>query len=354
MCMSDERNATRLLVVEDDSDAALLLDAHLRKSEETFETRRVENEDSFRRELESFKPDAILSDYTMPGFDGLKALAIARREKPDTPFIFFSGTIGEERAVDALKRGASDYVSKDRPARLLPALERSLREVRERAAHDRLRRSRMTFGPFVTPELTDKLPGEGAIASERKVMTVLSMDLRGFAGYAGRAEPADVLDAVSETYQAISACVAAEGGIVHRMVGDGAVALFGGPLSLEDHARAAARAALRIRYAVACVSEKRAPASGSGFSVSIGIDTGELVAGILPAFERYAAIGRALDFAERYERACGPGDILLGPGTAAMLRDTFVLRPRGEGWPDALEPFELLRERPRPEAEPAQ
>ncbi len=70
--------------------------------------------------------DLILSDYSMPAFDGLSALELARTMCPDKPFIFLSGTIGEERAVEALKRGAADYVIKDRPARLIPAIRQAL------------------------------------------------------------------------------------------------------------------------------------------------------------------------------------------------------------------------------------
>jgi signal transduction histidine kinase len=77
-------------------------------------------------------PDIILSDYSMPGFNGLEALDLVREKAPDTPFIFLSGTIGEERATDALRAGASDYVLKDRPRRLIPAIERALNDARLR------------------------------------------------------------------------------------------------------------------------------------------------------------------------------------------------------------------------------
>jgi K+-sensing histidine kinase KdpD len=70
--------------------------------------------------------DLFLSDYSMPGFDGLSALAMARTMAPDKPFIFLSGTIGEERAVEALRLGAIDYIIKDRPARLIPAIRHAL------------------------------------------------------------------------------------------------------------------------------------------------------------------------------------------------------------------------------------
>jgi diguanylate cyclase (GGDEF)-like protein/PAS domain S-box-containing protein len=94
---------------------------------------RVDTEESFRAALGRFRPHIILSDFTLPAFDGLAALDIAMQEKPDVPFIFLSGTIGEERAIEALRRGAVDYVLKTNPARLVPAVRRALREVSERA-----------------------------------------------------------------------------------------------------------------------------------------------------------------------------------------------------------------------------
>ena len=90
------------------------------------------DEGQFRTALKQFRPHVILSDFTLPAFDGLAALDIAREEAPDVPFIFLSGTIGEERAIEALQRGAVDYVLKTNPARLVPAVRRALREVQER------------------------------------------------------------------------------------------------------------------------------------------------------------------------------------------------------------------------------
>ena len=77
-------------------------------------------------------PDLILSDFHLPNFDGLEALALAQAACPDTPFIFVSGAMGEEVAIDTVKRGATDYVLKDRLSRLGPAVQRALREAEER------------------------------------------------------------------------------------------------------------------------------------------------------------------------------------------------------------------------------
>src|SRR5258708_16264803 len=85
----------------------------------------VSNEHSFRDAVTSVSFDAILADYNLPGFSGMTALEIARDVVPDTPFLFVSGSIGEERAIDALRNGATDYILKDRASRLPSAVGRA-------------------------------------------------------------------------------------------------------------------------------------------------------------------------------------------------------------------------------------
>ena len=128
------RGEIKVLLVEDRIEDAELLLREMRRSELTIVSRRVETAASYLDALENFAPDLILSDYTLPGFDGPMALQLARQKRPDTPFIFVSGTIGEERAIEALRQGAVDYVLKDNRARLVPAIERALKEVEERDA----------------------------------------------------------------------------------------------------------------------------------------------------------------------------------------------------------------------------
>ncbi len=91
----------------------------------------VDNRKDFVAEFTN-QPDVILSDFNLVDFTGLEALSLARQELPDVPFIFLSGTIGEDRAIEALRGGANDYIIKDRPKRLVPAVQRALRDVQLR------------------------------------------------------------------------------------------------------------------------------------------------------------------------------------------------------------------------------
>jgi DNA-binding NtrC family response regulator len=128
------KSKLRFVMVEDSEADAELVARRLIKAGLDLVVHRVETEPDFVEALQKIVPDIILSDFSLPQFDGLRALDIAVVHAPDTPFIFVSGTIGEERALDALRRGATDYVLKTNLARLPAAVERALRDVSLKAA----------------------------------------------------------------------------------------------------------------------------------------------------------------------------------------------------------------------------
>ena len=127
----------RILHVEDDADDRELAAATLRADGLLSEFRYADTRSTFEAELLHHSFDLILADYSLPSFDGLTAQAIARRLAPLTPFIFLSATLGEELAVDRLKDGATDYVLKQRIARLPTAVRRARAEAMERAERQR-------------------------------------------------------------------------------------------------------------------------------------------------------------------------------------------------------------------------
>ena len=127
----------RILNLEDNARDAELNGAMLSARWPECEIVRVESRDDFSRALEAGDFDVILSDYSMPGFDGQSALGMALEKRPEIPFIFVSGTIGEDAAIEALKKGATDYVLKHRLMRLIPAVDRALREHNEHTERER-------------------------------------------------------------------------------------------------------------------------------------------------------------------------------------------------------------------------
>jgi CheY-like chemotaxis protein len=122
----------RILILEDVPSDAELMEHELTESGLTFMSKRVATRVAFTKACDEYCPDIILSDYSLPSFDGLSAMKLALERCPDVPFIFVSGALGEEMAIELLKKGATDYVLKNRLSRLGPAVSRALHEVEER------------------------------------------------------------------------------------------------------------------------------------------------------------------------------------------------------------------------------
>lgn len=138
-------NELRILILEDTASDAELMEDELKQAGLVFIAKRVATKADFVRQMDDFLPDIILADYSLPGFSGKSALNIVLNQYPDIPFIFVSGALGEELAVELLKKGATDYVLKNNLLRLAPSVNRALKELAEhnerRKAEDDLKRS---------------------------------------------------------------------------------------------------------------------------------------------------------------------------------------------------------------------
>ncbi|QYZ66280.1 MAG: histidine kinase [Gammaproteobacteria bacterium (ex Lamellibrachia satsuma)] len=132
--MTDE---IRVLIIEDSEDDALLLVRELRKGGYTPSFQRVDSPQEVKAALERDQWDLVITDHNMPQFSSTDALRLAKTHQPDIPIIIVSGSIGEEVAVQAMKAGAHDYLMKDNLKRLIPAVERELRDADTRRAHRR-------------------------------------------------------------------------------------------------------------------------------------------------------------------------------------------------------------------------
>jgi len=130
------KSVIKILIAEHDKHDSEMIDAELKKGELNYVTEKVENETSYIKALENFKPDVILCDYTFPSFDGPAAFLIRNKLAPHTPFILVSGTIGEENSIELIKNGVTDFVLKDAMFTLNIKLLRALKEAKERREKD--------------------------------------------------------------------------------------------------------------------------------------------------------------------------------------------------------------------------
>jgi len=130
---ADSAGRARILILEDEAWDAALAQRLLVSAGLSLVAVVVDTKASFIEQMDAFRPDIILSDYYLLGFSGQEALRIAQELHPDIPFIIWSGVLGDEAAVELIKQGATDYVLKDRPARLPSVILRALAGVEQRA-----------------------------------------------------------------------------------------------------------------------------------------------------------------------------------------------------------------------------
>lgn len=359
----------KILVVDDEASILDICEQALGQAGYEVQTA-VSGEDALR--LLDGSWDIVLTDFSMPGkVDGCE-LMWRVKSVGDADVIVMTGYPALDTAMQAIRSGAFDYLIKPFSIdTLLMAVNRCVnkRELSQELAREKILREeldqayaklelveevRETFGQFVTPEVAKFVlahPQDYWKRGERKVVTVLFADVRGFTPFSAHVTPEEVVSALNDIFAHVIEAVQQEGGILNKFMGDGMMALFGAPVPQENHACAAARAALRARDAVEALSDPRRRQHLQPLQIGIGLNTGEVVAGCMGTKERaeYSVIGHAVNLAARLEQTAAPGQILLGPDTSKLLRGAFemsgTITLKLPGIPDPVPVTELIGER---------
>lgn len=316
--------------------------------------------------------DIVLTDFSMPGKVNGCELMWRVKSAGDADVILMTAYPTFDTAVQAVKSGAFDYLIKPFSIdTLLMAVKRcaNKRELSQELAREKILREeldqaytrleqmeeiREAFGQFVTPEVAEYVlahPQDFLKRGERKEVTVLFADVRSFTPFSARVPPEEVVSALNDLSTLVIDAIQREGGILNKFIGDGLMALFGAPVPSKDHARAAARAALRARDAVEAQSESRRKLGQDPLRIGIGLNTGDVVAGCVGTKGRaeYSVIGHAVNLAARLEKTAAPGQILLGPETGRLLSGAFELSGtitlKLSGLPEPVPVTELIGER---------
>ena len=293
----------RVLIVEDSEDDALLLVRELVRGSFDPEYSRVETAEAMREALSRQQWDIVISDYSMPDFSGPAALDVVLESGLDLPFILMSGHVGEETGVNVMTAGAHDFIQKGQPARLLPAIERELKEARERAA------TRDAIERYVSPKLYSMIRDRTLrMGGDLQEITIIKTDLRNFTTLAERMDPQQLITFLNRYFARMVSVVHRYEGEVDKFMGDAVLAKFGTTKPLH---------------------------------MGIGCNTGLAVVGNVGSPERmeYTVISDTVNTAQRIEELCKEfhWDLLISESTYDLVRhvveagDAWSVQLRGQG-----------------------
>lgn len=338
-----------ILVVDDNEMNRDLLSRRLDKK--GFRVSAVENGQAALDWLEANPCDLVLLDIMMPGLSGIEVLTRLRetRNVSELPVIMATAKGEQTDIVDALKRGANDYVTK--PLEFPVVLARVQTQLALKSANDRIRGLvdeverrnefiRGVFGRYLTDEVAETLldsPEALNLGGERREISIMLADLRGFSSFAAHHDPQEVMQIVNNFLSKMTEVIIAHGGTIDEFIGDAILVLFGAPRPLEDHATRAVACAVAMQQAMSEVNRLNTQAGLPDVAIGIGVNTGEVVVGNIGSERRakYGVVGHNVNMASRIEAFTGGGQILISEQTHRLcgdlldIRDEFEVRPKG-------------------------
>ena len=293
-----ERGA-RLLVVDDNKVNRLLLARGLE-----LQGHQVVSAENGRAALDKLRAEAfdlVLLDIEMPEMDGFQVLEQLAADSAlhDVPVIVTSSLEGIAHVVRCIELGADDYLRKPvNPVLLKARINSSLEKKRLRDQQKKL------VERFATSAVAADLQQSGfALGGKRVRAAVMFCDIRSFTALVESQPPEETIELLNTWYTLMFDAIAAQGGVVNQMIGDGLMAVFGAPLPLSEPSLAAVRAALDMVEMIALLNAERAAESKAALAIGVGIATGDVIAGYTGTQTRatYTCVGDTVNLAARLE-----------------------------------------------------
>ncbi|MGE0455606.1 MAG: adenylate/guanylate cyclase domain-containing protein [Vicinamibacteria bacterium] len=318
-----------LLVVDDNEMNRDMLSRRLRAKGFEVET----SEDGYQalERVAKGGVDLLLLDVMMPGISGYEVLTKLREthSSADLPIIMATAKDQSEDIVGALKSGANDYVVKplDFPvvlARVVAQLTiKKAKEQVERLASDLEKTNRFirnTFGRYLSEEIVSSIlesPEGLKLGGERRTVTILMSDLRGFTAIAERLAPEQVVLMLNHYLGAMADVIMKHRGTIDEFIGDAVLAIFGAPVQRDDDARRAVACATEMQLAMAAVNEWNREQGLPAVEMGIALHTGEVVVGNIGSEKRakYGVVGTTINLTSRIETYTVGGQILISEAT---------------------------------------
>jgi len=297
------------------------------------------------------KPEVIIMDIMMPGKDGLTAIKEIRQVDPTTGIVVLTAYGTEQRAVQAMRVGADDYMHKPFDAtelrvKLASVLEKQKLRIENLRLQERLNGILEHFMPKSIIEQLVNAPDLPRLGGDRQVISILFADVRGFSIYAEQTEPEALVMTVNRYLGTATDAILAHGGTIDKYLGDGLLAIFNSPVKYADHALRAAQAACEIQRSIEALN---AGPDGQGLQFGIGVHSGEAVVGNIgtPELMNFTAVGESVNLAKQIEEVTGAGKITISRASADQVgADRLVMRwmppMTVKGRKEPVEVFELI------------
>ncbi len=306
--------------------------------------------------------DLVLLDIMMPGMSGIEVLEKVRetRDGTELPIIMATAKDGSDDIVSALKLGANDYVTK--PIDFPVVLARVNAQLALKRANDKIRSLvvdvekrnafiRKVFGRYLTDEVAEALldsPDGLSLGGERREITILMADIRGFTSLSSHLDPEDVLTLVNNFLAGMTEVIVRYGGTIDEFIGDAILVLFGAPRAMDNHAERAVACAIEMQMAMTRVNQLNVQAGFPCVETGIGINTGEVVIGNIGSETRakYGVVGHNVNFTSRIEAYTQGGQILISERTQQscvdILDSKLAMTVEPKGFDQVVNLFEVL------------